>query len=80
MTGTIIHYHFSLSPWAYLGLSRLEAMAHQHGAQIIQKPVNMVETFNPDISPGRGFRRRLAERSARKSAQHDVVHRASGLT
>ena len=45
MTGTIIHYHFSLSPWAYLGLSRLEAMAHQHGAQIIQKPVNMVETF-----------------------------------
>ena len=45
MTGTLIHYHFSLSPWAYLGFPRLEAMAHRHGVEIIQKPVKMAETL-----------------------------------
>lgn len=41
-----INYYFSLiSPWAYLGSGRLHAMARQHGAGIVYKPVPLLEVF-----------------------------------
>jgi len=44
--GRRIDYHFTVvSPWAYLGLPTLRAVAARHGAEIAWRPVPLQEVF-----------------------------------
>jgi 2-hydroxychromene-2-carboxylate isomerase len=56
------YYFATVSPWAYLGHDRLLALAKQHGAQIVPKPVNFGEIF--PVSGGLPLSKRAPQRQA----------------
>ena len=62
MTKTIDYYYATVSPWMYLGHDRLVALAKEHGARIVPKPVNFGEVF--PASGGLPLSKRAPQRQA----------------
>jgi 2-hydroxychromene-2-carboxylate isomerase len=62
MTKTIDYFFATVSPFAYLGHDRLVALAQQHGAQIVVKPMNLGEIF--PVSGGLPLSKRAPQRQA----------------
>ncbi len=60
----IVDYYFSpISPWTYLGHSRLEAMLNKYGAQVRVKPIDLGGKIFP-ISGGLPLPQRAPQRQA----------------
>jgi len=62
MTQTIDYYFATVSPYAYLGHDRLNAIAQKHGAAIAVKPINLGEVF--PVSGGLPLSKRAPQRQA----------------
>jgi 2-hydroxychromene-2-carboxylate isomerase len=62
MSKTIDYFFATVSPYAYLGHDRLVALAQQHGAQIVVKPMNLGEIF--PVSGGLPLSKRAPQRQA----------------
>jgi 2-hydroxychromene-2-carboxylate isomerase len=59
----LIDYYFTpVSPWAYLGGERLEAMAKRHGAMIAHKPCDVAKIMS--VSGGLPLAQRPKQRQA----------------
>lgn len=60
---TVIEYYFSfISLWSYIGSQRLKALARQHNAQIIYKPIDLLHIFS--VSGGLPVKQRAPQRQA----------------
>ena len=62
MTRTIDYYFATVSPYAYLGHDRLEAIAQKHGATVAVKPINLGDVF--PVSGGLPLSKRAPQRQA----------------
>ena len=62
MTRTIDYYFATISPYAYLGHDRFEAIAKKHGAAVAVKPINFGEVF--PVSGGLPLPKRAPQRQA----------------
>lgn len=59
----IVEYFFTpVSPWAYLGHERLVALARQHGATVMVKPMDLSRVF--PVSGGLPLLKRAPQRQA----------------
>ncbi|KAK2599353.1 hypothetical protein N8I77_011117 [Diaporthe amygdali] len=59
----VIEYYFSfISLWSYIGSRRLQALAQQHNAQIIYKPIDLLHIFS--VSGGLPVKQRAPQRQA----------------
>ncbi|KAH7114440.1 thioredoxin-like protein [Dendryphion nanum] len=59
----VIEYYFSfISLWSYIGSRRLQALAKEHNAKIIYKPVDLMHLFS--VSGGLPVKQRSAQRQA----------------
>ena len=67
MSKTIDYFFATISPFAYLGHDRFVALAQQHGAQIVVKPMNLGEIF--PISGGLPLSKRAPQRQAYRLAE-----------
>ncbi|KAM0186772.1 hypothetical protein ACHAPI_011498 [Fusarium lateritium] len=62
-TRPVIEYYFSfISLWSYIGSRRLQALAKQHDAKIIYKPIDLLHIFS--ISGGLPVKQRSVQRQA----------------
>ena len=62
MTQTIEYYFATISPYAYLGHDRLNAIANKYGATVAVKPINIGEVF--PVSGGLPLSKRAPQRQA----------------
>ena len=62
MTQTIEYYFATISPYAYLGHDRLNAIANKYGATVAVKPINLGEVF--PVSGGLPLSKRAPQRQA----------------
>src|SRR5690349_15025118 len=62
MALTIDYYFTPISPWAYLGSERFQAIARRHGAAIAWKPVDYGRIF--PVSGGLPVTKRAPQRQA----------------
>ena len=62
MAKSIDYYFATGSPWSYLGHARLLALARQHGASVVPKPMNLGEVF--PVSGGLPLPKRSPQRQA----------------
>ena len=62
MTRTIDYYFSPVSPWAHLGHARFRAIAREHGATILPKPIDFGRVF--PVSGGLPLKQRAAQRQA----------------
>ncbi|KAF1847241.1 HCCA isomerase/glutathione S-transferase kappa [Cucurbitaria berberidis CBS 394.84] len=59
----VIEYYFSfISLWSYIGSRSLQALAKQHNAQIIYKPIDLMQLFS--VSGGLPVKQRSVQRQA----------------
>ncbi|KAF4958989.1 hypothetical protein FSARC_10892 [Fusarium sarcochroum] len=62
-TRPVIEYYFSfISLWSYIGSRRLQALAKQHDAEIVYKPIDLLHIFS--ISGGLPVKQRSVQRQA----------------
>ena len=62
MARTIDYYFATVSPYAYLGHDRLNAIANKYGATVAVKPINIGEVF--PVSGGLPLSKRAPQRQA----------------
>ncbi len=62
MSKTIEYFFTPVSPWAYLGHDRFVALARQHGATVVVKPMDMAKVF--PVSGGLPLAKRAPQRQA----------------
>ncbi len=62
MSKTIDYYFATVSPWSYLGHDRVVALAKEHGARLVPKPMNLGEVF--PVSGGLPLPKRAPQRQA----------------
>lgn len=62
MSKTIEYFFTPVSPWAYLGHDRFVALARQHGATVVVKPMDMSKVF--PVSGGLPLAKRAPQRQA----------------
>ena len=62
MARTIDYYFATVSPYAYLGHDRLNAIANKYGATVAVKPINLGEVF--PVSGGLPLSKRAPQRQA----------------
>jgi 2-hydroxychromene-2-carboxylate isomerase len=61
--GTTVDYFFTpVSPWAYLGHDRFVALARQHGAKVVVRPMDLSKVF--PVSGGLPLAKRAPQRQA----------------
>lgn len=62
-TRTVNEYYFSfISLWSYIGSRRLQALAQNHNAQIVYKPIDLLHIFS--VSGGLPVKQRAPQRQA----------------
>ncbi|KAM5354966.1 hypothetical protein ACJ41O_001612 [Fusarium nematophilum] len=75
---TIIEYYFSfISLWSYIGSRRLQALAQQHDAEIIYKPIDLLRIFS--ISGGLPVKQRSVQRQAYRLVEMERWTKLRGL-
>jgi len=62
MSRTIEYFFTPVSPWAYLGHDRFVALARQHGATVVVKPMDLSKVF--PVSGGLPLAKRAPQRQA----------------
>ncbi|MEP7329121.1 MAG: 2-hydroxychromene-2-carboxylate isomerase [Betaproteobacteria bacterium] len=62
MSKTIDYFFTPVSPWAYLGHERFTALARQHGATVVMKPMDLSQIF--PVSGGLPLPKRAPQRQA----------------
>ncbi len=62
MSTTIDYFFTPVSPWSYLGHERFVALARQHGAAVVVKPMDMGKVF--PVSGGLPLAKRAPQRQA----------------
>jgi 2-hydroxychromene-2-carboxylate isomerase len=62
MSKTIDYYFATVSPWSYLGHDRVVALAKEHGARLVPKPMNLGDVF--PVSGGLPLPKRAPQRQA----------------
>ncbi|KAM5380794.1 hypothetical protein ACJZ2D_003318 [Fusarium nematophilum] len=74
----VIEYYFSfISLWSYIGSRRLQALAQQHDAEIIYKPIDLLRIFS--ISGGLPVKQRSVQRQAYRLVEMERWTKLRGL-
>ncbi|KAK5045968.1 hypothetical protein LTR84_008754 [Exophiala bonariae] len=74
----VIEYYFSfISLWSYVGSRRLQQLVRERNAQIIYKPINIMDIFS--ISGGLPVKQRAAQRQAYRLVEMERWTKLRGL-
>lgn len=74
----VIEYYFSfISLWSYIGSRRLQALAKQHNAHILYKPVDLMHLFS--VSGGLPVKQRSVQRQAYRLLEMERWRRLRSL-
>ena len=77
-TRPVIEYYFSfISLWSYVGSRRLLALAKQHDAEIIYKPIDLLHIFS--VSGGLPVKQRSTQRQAYRLLEMERWSNVRGL-